>query len=111
MGETRGRRSETEPLEYHGEPLRRLDPIDLTGPPKALVFVQPGWGERLAELAPRDPESKPFLRTGPLTVTGEFTGTFDADALDRFVEAVRNHPEYCNVCENFPCLGGHPPAE
>lgn len=19
--------------------------------------------------------------------------------------------EYCNVCENFPCLGGHPPVE
>lgn len=19
--------------------------------------------------------------------------------------------EYCNVCENFPCLGGHPPVD
>ncbi len=28
MSETCGRRSETEPLEYHGEPLRRLGPAE-----------------------------------------------------------------------------------
>ena len=32
------------------------EPIDLTGPPTALVFVQPGWGDRLKELAPRAAE-------------------------------------------------------
>ena len=48
-----------------------LVPHDLTAEPKAYVFLQPGWAERLEELAPRV-------------------------------------PEYCNVYENFPCLGNHP---
>lgn len=31
-----------------------LVPYDLTAEPKAYVFLQPGWAERLAELAPRN---------------------------------------------------------
>lgn len=53
MNDTRGRRSETEPLEYHGEPLSRLEPIDLTAEPEAYVMLTPGWEERLKELTPR----------------------------------------------------------
>lgn len=67
-----------------------VTPIDLTGPPKAFVFVQPGWGKRLAALAPREHD----IASPP----------YDA--------ARHGVAEYCNVCENFPCLGGHPgPAE
>lgn len=36
--------------------IEHVTPTDLTGPPKALVFVQPGWGDRLKELAPRATE-------------------------------------------------------
>lgn len=69
-----------------------MAPIDLLGKPKAFVFVQPGWGERLAELAPREHDiaSPPY---------------------DEARHDVASVAEYCNVCENFPCLGGHPPAD
>lgn len=36
------------------EMAKKMTPIDLRGKARALVFVQPGWGERLAELAPRE---------------------------------------------------------
>ena len=53
MSETRGRQYETAQPEHDGEPLRRLEPYDLTAEPTAYVFLQPGWAERLEELAPR----------------------------------------------------------
>jgi hypothetical protein len=56
----RGRYSEMEPVEYAGDPLRRLVPRNF-----AL----------LDEYAPPPPD------------------------------------EYCNICENFPCLGNHPANE
>jgi len=33
-----------------------VTPYDLTAEPKARVLVQPGWGDRLKELAPRAEE-------------------------------------------------------
>jgi hypothetical protein len=33
--------------------IQAVTPYDLTAEPKTHVLVQPGWGERLAELAPR----------------------------------------------------------
>jgi len=49
--------------------------------------------------------------TTPLTVEGSFDVELYPGALERLDEMTRN-PDYCNVCGNFPCLGGHPgPAE
>ena len=31
-------------------------------------------------------------------------------AVRKAVEGLRQDPEYCNVCENCPCLGNHPPV-
>ena len=36
--------------------IERVAPYDLTAAPTAYAFLQPGWGDRLKELAPRATE-------------------------------------------------------
>ena len=83
---TSGREHETVPLEYWGEPLLRLRPA-ATG----AVGAQ-----------------GPF-RFWPLTVSAEFSGEAYPGTIERLLEMARNHPDYCEACEGFPCQGGHPP--
>ena len=56
----------------------------------------------------------PFLapfRAGGLTIEGSFSGELYPGAIERLNEMARNHHDYCSICEGFPCLGGHPPAD
>lgn len=114
MSETHGRRSEAEPLEYHGEPLRPL------GPAEAMIEgARIGMARAAADIRLAHPEVTealrealgPSFRLGPLTVSGEFSGELYPGAAERLLEATRNHPDYCGACDGFPCQGGHPPGE
>ena len=82
-----------------------LAPYDLLAEPKAYVFLQPGWEEKLKELTARDTQIEAFDATPP-------PWAFDhVRAPMCRCSVLPIEGEYCNVCENFPCLGGHPPVE
>lgn len=80
-----------------------IEPYDLTAEPTAFVFLSPGWAERFKELAP--------FRAGGLTIEGTFDIEFYPGAIERLDEMTRNHPDYCSICEGFPCQGNHAPGE
>jgi hypothetical protein len=77
MDQTRGRQSETGPLE-HGEPL------------SGLLY---------------DTQIRIYDMVLPERPDADYWTPF----RDRIPRA--DAPEYCNVCENFPCLGNHPVDE
>jgi hypothetical protein len=61
--------------------------------------VDARWGEGAHE----GPYCKQEIVDGFQGIVDELKG-----AAARVV--ARANLDYCNVCENFPCMGGHPPA-
>lgn len=114
MSETHGRRSEAEPLEYHGEPLQPLGPAEAMIEGARIGMIRVEADIRLAHPkvtgALREALG-PSFRHGPLTASGQFSGAAYPGAIERLLEATRNHPDYCAACDGFPCQGGHPAGE
>jgi hypothetical protein len=105
-----GRHSEMEPVEYHGDPLRRLTS-------QGYDDYDSPWIDGIT-----DPEEIRRRITGEMppptpTPPGGWTPENIGPEIRRLTEASRpiamrlpiEDAEYCNVCENFPCMGGHPP--
>lgn len=103
MSDTRGRQYETAQLEYHGEPLHRL----AASPVLELAEVfGPVIGKVADDIRAYHSRVEEAVRKA-LADHGIANPPYNATRHD-----VASAAEYCNVCENFPCLGGHPgPAE
>lgn len=60
---------------------------------------------------------KTFDMVLPKHLEGPFLAPFREGGLtasppyDAARHGIASAAEYCSVCENFPCLGGHPPAD
>jgi hypothetical protein len=64
--------------------------------------VEAHWGD--------DASEGPYCKQEITEGVREVLDGLKADAariVDRAADLIMG--EYCNVCENFPCMGGHPP--